>query len=109
VKNSVLVAIVAMFISVLTLMGLDARAVSEPRAELSVSFKAMRAYDPATNAFSATSYLVKTHNGLRCSAVLAGSTVAVAEIEALAMEGDARVWSGSRADFATTGLPNPCP
>ena len=108
-KNGISVSIFAMLISVLIVLGMDASANAPARPELTISFKELRAYDPATNDFTGASYLVKTENGPGCIAVFAAADVAVDKIEALAQVDDARTWSGSRADFATTGLPNPCP
>ena len=105
--------LIAALVSVVTVLAWETPALSgnrsNTRAELTVSFKELRAYDPATNAFTGTSYLVRTGNGLRCSAVLTVSPDQVSQIEALSQDGDQHVWSGARAEFAVAGLPDPCP
>lgn len=112
-KSIVTASFIAVFVSALAWVMLGTNVVtgssSTSGAEFTVSFRAMRAYDPATNSFTGTSYFVRTHNGLGCSAVLAASTLPVAQIEALNMEDGLRTWSGSRTEFAATGLPDPCP
>ena len=112
-KRSVVIPVFALVVCALIALGLNANAVvgssSGNRPELEISYKSMRAYDPATNAFTGRSYLVKTLGGPGCSAVFAAEVVAVAQIEALAMDGDTWVWSGTRASFADSGPPNPCP
>ena len=108
-KFCIAVVIGALIFSILAFRDLDTSAGGGSRPELAVSFQVLRAYDPATNAFTGVSYLVKTMNGPGCSAVLVVDTVSVKAINALAVTDGLHTWFGGRQEFATTGLPNPCP
>jgi hypothetical protein len=107
VKFCIAIVVAALIFTVLALRDLDARAGGA--AEITVSYKQLRGYDPATNAFTSVSYLVKTVNGPGCAAVLTVDAGSVAAINALGIENGLPTWSGSRSQFAVSGLPNPCP
>ena len=108
-KFCIAIVIAALIFSVLALGDLDARAGGKSRAETTVSFRPLRAYNPATNAFTSETYFIRTADGPGCTAVLSVNAGSVATINALGLKDGLHTWSGSRRDFSASGLPNPCP
>lgn len=112
-KNYVSSAAIVVAVGVLAMLVWTANSAigstAESRSEFGVTFKQLRAYDQASNTFTGTSYLVKTHNGPGCSAVLSADQLAVSRIQSLEFEDGRWIWTGPRAEFPATGLPNPCP